>query len=153
MMWSVLTYSWFSFSVRQPPRDPDPSGPEGIISVAISSHYFFGEDQRTPQLEEILRRFPTWAFPSSWVSTYDMYRYWGSAHATEADAEESWGLQGPPRQTDRQKRFSRDNTEKRPCCLFTLTQTRTTTHTHSHTLPPSLPERPPSLCQDSRLSS
>eukprot|EP00064_Thunnus_orientalis_P009830 superscaffoldBa00001273_g9856 len=63
---------WFEI---QPPRDPDPSGPEGIISVAISSHYFFGEDQRTAQLEEILRRFPTWAFPSSWVSTYDMYRY------------------------------------------------------------------------------
>ncbi|XP_040915113.1 endoplasmic reticulum metallopeptidase 1 [Toxotes jaculatrix] len=63
---------WFEI---QPPRDPDPSGPEGMISVAISSHYFFGEDQRTPQLEEILHRFPTWAFPSSWVSTYDMYRY------------------------------------------------------------------------------
>uniref|UniRef100_H3CUG4 Endoplasmic reticulum metallopeptidase 1 n=1 Tax=Tetraodon nigroviridis TaxID=99883 RepID=H3CUG4_TETNG len=51
------------------------SSPEGMISVAISSHYFFGKDQRTAQLEEILRRFPTWAFPSSWVSTYDMYRY------------------------------------------------------------------------------
>lgn len=46
-----------------------------MISVAISSHYFFGPDQRTAQLEEILSRFPTWAFPSSWVSTYDMYRY------------------------------------------------------------------------------
>uniref|UniRef100_A0A3Q3FWJ9 Endoplasmic reticulum metallopeptidase 1 n=1 Tax=Labrus bergylta TaxID=56723 RepID=A0A3Q3FWJ9_9LABR len=51
------------------------SCPEGMISVAISSHYFFGQDQRTAQLEEILRRFPTWTFPSSWVSTYDMYRY------------------------------------------------------------------------------
>uniref|UniRef100_A0A674P9J2 Endoplasmic reticulum metallopeptidase 1 n=1 Tax=Takifugu rubripes TaxID=31033 RepID=A0A674P9J2_TAKRU len=47
----------------------------GMISVAISSHYFFGPDHRTAQLEEILSRFPTWAFPSSWVSTYDMYRY------------------------------------------------------------------------------
>uniref|UniRef100_A0A3Q1K5W1 Endoplasmic reticulum metallopeptidase 1 n=1 Tax=Anabas testudineus TaxID=64144 RepID=A0A3Q1K5W1_ANATE len=47
----------------------------GMISVAISSHYFFGEDQRTAQLDEIVRKFPTWAFPSSWVSTYDMYRY------------------------------------------------------------------------------
>lgn len=63
---------WFEI---QPPRDPDPSGPEGMISVAISSHYFFGADQRTAQLEEMLRRFPTWSFPSSWVSTYDMYRY------------------------------------------------------------------------------
>uniref|UniRef100_A0A671YCW3 Endoplasmic reticulum metallopeptidase 1 n=1 Tax=Sparus aurata TaxID=8175 RepID=A0A671YCW3_SPAAU len=49
--------------------------PHGMISVAISGHYFFGQNQRTAQLEEILRRFPTWAFPSSWVSTYDMYRY------------------------------------------------------------------------------
>uniref|UniRef100_H2UKM2 Endoplasmic reticulum metallopeptidase 1 n=1 Tax=Takifugu rubripes TaxID=31033 RepID=H2UKM2_TAKRU len=63
---------WFEI---QPPSDPDPSGPEGMISVAISSHYFFGPDHRTAQLEEILSRFPTWAFPSSWVSTYDMYRY------------------------------------------------------------------------------
>ncbi|XP_029301293.1 LOW QUALITY PROTEIN: endoplasmic reticulum metallopeptidase 1 [Cottoperca gobio] len=63
---------WFEI---QPPRDPDPSGPEGMISVAISTHYFFGLDSRTAQLEEILRRFPTWAFTSSWVSTYDMYRY------------------------------------------------------------------------------
>ncbi|XP_028319089.1 endoplasmic reticulum metallopeptidase 1 [Gouania willdenowi] len=63
---------WFEI---QPPRDPDPLGPEGMISVAISSHYFFGEDQRTAQLEEILHRFPPWSFPSSWVSTYHMYRY------------------------------------------------------------------------------
>uniref|UniRef100_A0A8D2ZN83 Endoplasmic reticulum metallopeptidase 1 n=1 Tax=Scophthalmus maximus TaxID=52904 RepID=A0A8D2ZN83_SCOMX len=63
---------WFEIQVLM---DPDPSGPEGMISVAISSHYFFGEDQRTAQLEEILHRFPTWAFPSFWVSTYDMYRY------------------------------------------------------------------------------
>ncbi|XP_029941527.1 endoplasmic reticulum metallopeptidase 1 [Salarias fasciatus] len=64
----------FWFEIR-PPADPDPSGPEGMISVAISSHYFFGENRRTAQLEEILRRFPPWSFPSSWVSTYDMYRY------------------------------------------------------------------------------
>lgn len=63
---------WFEI---QPPRDPDPSGPEGMISVAISAHYFFGKDQRTAPLKEILSRFPEWAFPSSWVSTYDMYRY------------------------------------------------------------------------------
>ncbi|XP_053709473.1 endoplasmic reticulum metallopeptidase 1-like [Synchiropus splendidus] len=63
---------WFEI---QPPRDPDPSGPEGIISVAIASHYFFGENRRTLQLEEVVRRFPSWSFPSYWVSTYDMYRY------------------------------------------------------------------------------
>ncbi|KAM4634232.1 endoplasmic reticulum metallopeptidase 1 [Polymixia lowei] len=67
--------TWVFWFEIQPPSEPDPSGPEGMISVAISSHYFFGEDQRTVQLDEILRRFPTWAFPSSWVSTYDMYRY------------------------------------------------------------------------------
>lgn len=65
----------FVLSLCQPPRDPDPSGPEGMISVAISSHYFSGQDQRTAQLEGMLSRFPTWTFPSSWVSTYDMYRY------------------------------------------------------------------------------
>ncbi|KAJ8260564.1 hypothetical protein COCON_G00162870 [Conger conger] len=63
---------WFEI---QPPKTPDPSGPEGMISVAIASHYFFGEDQKTPQLNEMLQRFPKWAFPSSWVSTYHMYRY------------------------------------------------------------------------------
>ncbi|KAM6985504.1 endoplasmic reticulum metallopeptidase 1-like isoform 1-T1 [Aplochiton taeniatus] len=63
---------WFEI---QPPRDPDPEGPEGMISVAISCHYFFGEDQRTAQLDHMLLKFPKWAFPSSWVSTYDMYRY------------------------------------------------------------------------------
>uniref|UniRef100_A0A1A8EQL0 Endoplasmic reticulum metallopeptidase 1 n=2 Tax=Nothobranchius korthausae TaxID=1143690 RepID=A0A1A8EQL0_9TELE len=63
---------WFEI---QPPTELNPAGPEGMISVAISTHYFFGEARRTPQLEEILLQFPTWAFPSSWVSTYDMYRY------------------------------------------------------------------------------
>ncbi|XP_031133542.1 endoplasmic reticulum metallopeptidase 1 [Sander lucioperca] len=67
--------TWIFWFEVQPPRDPDPAGPEGMISVAISTHYFFGPDSRTAQLEDILRRLPTWAFPSSWVSTYDMYRY------------------------------------------------------------------------------
>lgn len=48
---------------------------EGMISMAISSHYFFGEDKLTPQLNMMLKRFPLWAFPSSWVSTYNLYRY------------------------------------------------------------------------------
>uniref|UniRef100_A0A4W5M916 Endoplasmic reticulum metallopeptidase 1 n=1 Tax=Hucho hucho TaxID=62062 RepID=A0A4W5M916_9TELE len=48
---------------------------KGMISVAISSHYYFGEDQRTVQLDNMLQRFPKWAFPSFWVSTYHMYRY------------------------------------------------------------------------------
>lgn len=108
----------------QPPRDPDPAGPEGMISVAISSHYFFGEDQRTAQLEEIVRRFPDWTFPSSWVSTYDMYRYW-ELHTSEADAD---GRTGP--ETVRGKN-SFNSTEDQPCSLFTWTRTCTNTRSCS----------------------
>ncbi|XP_061590080.1 endoplasmic reticulum metallopeptidase 1 [Cololabis saira] len=71
----ISTTGWTFWFEIQPPSEPDPAGPEGMISVALSSHYFFGEDQRTAQLKDILQKFPTWAFPSSWVSTYDMYRY------------------------------------------------------------------------------
>ncbi|XP_046900722.1 endoplasmic reticulum metallopeptidase 1-like [Hypomesus transpacificus] len=63
---------WFEI---QPPREQDPEGPEGMVTVAISSHYFFGEDQRTPQLDAMLVRFPAWTFASTWSSTYHMYRY------------------------------------------------------------------------------
>ncbi|KAJ3605196.1 hypothetical protein NHX12_027246 [Muraenolepis orangiensis] len=63
---------WFEI---QPPKDPDLSGPEGVVSVGVSSHHFFGPDQRTAQMDALLRRFPDWAFPSSWVSTYTMFRY------------------------------------------------------------------------------
>uniref|UniRef100_A0A3Q3M0D2 Endoplasmic reticulum metallopeptidase 1 n=1 Tax=Mastacembelus armatus TaxID=205130 RepID=A0A3Q3M0D2_9TELE len=59
---------WFEIQVQT-------NNHSGMISVAIASHYFFGPDQRTAQLEEILHRLPTWVFPSFWVSTYDMYRY------------------------------------------------------------------------------
>lgn len=61
-----------------------------MISVAISTHYFFGEDRRTAQLEEMLRKFPIWAFPSSWVSTYDMYRYWGHRYWNRGAATAHW---------------------------------------------------------------
>lgn len=47
--------------------------PEGTLTLAIASHYFFGEDQKTPQLEELKPRFPKWSFPSSWVCTYDLF--------------------------------------------------------------------------------
>ena len=46
-----------------------------MVTVAIASHYFFGEDQRTPQLDAMLLRFPAWTFASTWSSTYHMYRY------------------------------------------------------------------------------
>ncbi|XP_015194061.2 endoplasmic reticulum metallopeptidase 1 isoform X2 [Lepisosteus oculatus] len=48
---------------------------DGMITVAIASHYFFGEDQKTPQLADLLDRFPVWTFPSYWVSTYNLYKY------------------------------------------------------------------------------
>uniref|UniRef100_A0A671QTV8 Endoplasmic reticulum metallopeptidase 1 n=1 Tax=Sinocyclocheilus anshuiensis TaxID=1608454 RepID=A0A671QTV8_9TELE len=59
---------WLEIQVNVPPD-------EGLISLAVSSHYFFGPDRRSEQLESLLKRFPAWAFPSSWVSTYHMYRY------------------------------------------------------------------------------
>ncbi|KAL7844964.1 hypothetical protein SRHO_G00235040 [Serrasalmus rhombeus] len=65
--------TWNFWLEVQPP--PDPSDEKGIISVAISSHYFFGDDRRTPELDSLLRKFPDWAFTSSWVSMYQMYRY------------------------------------------------------------------------------
>nr|XP_015194061.1 PREDICTED: endoplasmic reticulum metallopeptidase 1 isoform X3 [Lepisosteus oculatus] len=48
---------------------------DGMITVAIASHYFFGEDQKTPQLADLLDRFPVWTFPSYWVSNYNLYKY------------------------------------------------------------------------------
>ncbi|ROL46785.1 Endoplasmic reticulum metallopeptidase 1 [Anabarilius grahami] len=63
---------WFEI---QPPKSSDASPDEGLISLAISAHYFSGPDRRSEQLESLLKRFPAWAFPSSWISTYHMYRY------------------------------------------------------------------------------
>ncbi|MGH0151082.1 UNVERIFIED_CONTAM: hypothetical protein FKN15_052637 [Acipenser sinensis] len=61
----------FWFEVQAPKSN---SGEE-MISIGIASHYFFGEDQKTPQLMELLHRFPDWSFPSHWVSTYNLYQY------------------------------------------------------------------------------
>ncbi|MBN3279846.1 ERMP1 metallopeptidase, partial [Polyodon spathula] len=61
----------FWFEVQAPKSN---SGEE-MISVGIASHYFFGEDQETPPLMELLHRFPDWSFPSHWVSTYNLYQY------------------------------------------------------------------------------
>ncbi|XP_048877075.1 endoplasmic reticulum metallopeptidase 1 [Brienomyrus brachyistius] len=52
-----------------------PSEAEEMILLAIASHYIFGEDHKTPELSDLLKRFPAWVFASSWVSTYDMYRF------------------------------------------------------------------------------
>ncbi|XP_051745106.1 endoplasmic reticulum metallopeptidase 1-like isoform X2 [Ctenopharyngodon idella] len=63
---------WFEI---QPPKSSDASPDEGLISLAISAHYFSGLDRHSEQLESLLKRFPAWVFPSSWISTYHMYRY------------------------------------------------------------------------------
>ncbi|KAJ6669537.1 hypothetical protein lerEdw1_000085 [Lerista edwardsae] len=46
---------------------------KGMVTLAIATHYCFGEDQNTTQLYALLERFPNWTFPSSWVSTYDQF--------------------------------------------------------------------------------
>uniref|UniRef100_A0A8C3KY87 Endoplasmic reticulum metallopeptidase 1 n=1 Tax=Chrysolophus pictus TaxID=9089 RepID=A0A8C3KY87_CHRPC len=37
---------------------------DGIVSLAIAAHYFFGEDQKSPQLYALQERFPNWTFSS-----------------------------------------------------------------------------------------
>ncbi|NXL76653.1 ERMP1 metallopeptidase, partial [Leptocoma aspasia] len=46
---------------------------DGIVSLAIAAHYFFGEDQKSPQLYALLERFPKWTFSSGWSCTYDLF--------------------------------------------------------------------------------
>ncbi|NXI05924.1 ERMP1 metallopeptidase, partial [Pachycephala philippinensis] len=46
---------------------------DGIVSLAIAAHYFFGEDQKSPQLYALLERFPNWTFSSGWSCTYDLF--------------------------------------------------------------------------------
>uniref|UniRef100_A0A673GY95 Endoplasmic reticulum metallopeptidase 1 n=1 Tax=Sinocyclocheilus rhinocerous TaxID=307959 RepID=A0A673GY95_9TELE len=67
--------AWSFWLEIQPHESSDVPPDEGLISLAVSSHYFFGPDRHSEQLESLLKRFPAWAFPSSWVSTYHMYRY------------------------------------------------------------------------------
>ncbi|RXN37061.1 endoplasmic reticulum metallopeptidase 1 [Labeo rohita] len=48
---------------------------EDMISLAITAHYFSGSDGHSEPLDSLLKRFPDWAFPSSWISTYHLYRF------------------------------------------------------------------------------
>ncbi|CAI9617643.1 unnamed protein product [Staurois parvus] len=48
---------------------------DGMVTVAAASHYFFGSNQHSPQLDALLQKFPDWSFPSSWVSTYELFVY------------------------------------------------------------------------------
>ncbi|XP_057216329.1 endoplasmic reticulum metallopeptidase 1 [Triplophysa rosa] len=63
---------WFEI---QPHEPSEVFTDEGMISLALSAHYFSGSDRSSEQLESLLKKFPDWAFASSWVSTYHMYRY------------------------------------------------------------------------------
>nr|XP_060618274.1 endoplasmic reticulum metallopeptidase 1 [Anolis sagrei ordinatus] len=45
----------------------------GMVTLAIVTHYLFGDDQKSPQLLALIDRFPNWTFPSGWVSTYDQF--------------------------------------------------------------------------------
>ncbi|KFV72631.1 Endoplasmic reticulum metallopeptidase 1, partial [Struthio camelus australis] len=48
-------------------------GTDGIVSLAIAAHYFFGENQKSPQLYALLERLPNWTFSSGWSCTYDLF--------------------------------------------------------------------------------
>lgn len=61
---TVLSFSHF----QAPEKHSD-----GIVSLAIAAHYFFGEDQKSPQLYALLERFPNWTFSSGWSCTYDLF--------------------------------------------------------------------------------
>ncbi|XP_055036290.2 endoplasmic reticulum metallopeptidase 1 [Misgurnus anguillicaudatus] len=63
---------WFEI---QPNEPSEVLTDEGMISLALSAHYFSGLDRWSEPLESLMKKFPDWAFPSSWVSTYHMYRY------------------------------------------------------------------------------
>ncbi|KAI5091417.1 endoplasmic reticulum metallopeptidase 1 [Silurus meridionalis] len=64
---------WTFWIEVQPPAEH--LDEDSTIAIAISTHYLFGDDQCTPELKSFLRKFPDWAFATSWVSTYDMYLY------------------------------------------------------------------------------
>ncbi|NXD92523.1 ERMP1 metallopeptidase, partial [Chaetorhynchus papuensis] len=57
---------WVQLTTPEKPSD-------GIVSLAIAAHYFFGEDQKSPQLYALLERFPNWTFSSGWSCTYDLF--------------------------------------------------------------------------------
>ncbi|KAF4098064.1 endoplasmic reticulum metallopeptidase 1-like [Onychostoma macrolepis] len=67
--------AWTFWIEISPLKSSDTSPDEGLISLAISAHYFSGSDGRSEPLESFLKRFPDWVFSSSWISTYHVYRY------------------------------------------------------------------------------
>ncbi|XP_067882425.1 LOW QUALITY PROTEIN: endoplasmic reticulum metallopeptidase 1-like, partial [Heterodontus francisci] len=47
--------------------------PDGMVVIAVASHHFFGEDQRTAELIALEKRFPDWCVVSSWSSSYNLF--------------------------------------------------------------------------------
>ncbi|GCB71991.1 endoplasmic reticulum metallopeptidase 1 [Scyliorhinus torazame] len=47
--------------------------PNGMVVIAVASHHFFGEDQRTAELIALEKRFPEWCVVSSWSSSYNLF--------------------------------------------------------------------------------
>lgn len=44
------------------------------LDISLSAHYLDGPDSMTPELEELLSRFPDWTVPLGWVATLQHYR-------------------------------------------------------------------------------
>uniref|UniRef100_UPI00398F56CE endoplasmic reticulum metallopeptidase 1 isoform X8 n=1 Tax=Pristiophorus japonicus TaxID=55135 RepID=UPI00398F56CE len=47
--------------------------PDAMVTIAVASHYLFGEDQRTADLIALEKRFPEWCVISSWSSSYNLF--------------------------------------------------------------------------------
>ncbi|KAM5193814.1 endoplasmic reticulum metallopeptidase 1-like [Mantella aurantiaca] len=48
---------------------------DGMVTIGAASHYFFGPNQHSPHLDTLVKKFPDWSFPSSWVSIYELFVY------------------------------------------------------------------------------
>ncbi|KAM6468357.1 endoplasmic reticulum metallopeptidase 1 [Liasis olivaceus] len=46
---------------------------KGMVTLAVVTHYFSGEDQKSSQLRALMERFPNWTYTSGWASTYDQF--------------------------------------------------------------------------------
>lgn len=44
------------------------------LDIAIAAHYLTGPDSLTPDMENLLARFPNWTVPIGWTCNYKHYR-------------------------------------------------------------------------------
>ena len=44
------------------------------LDIGFSAHYLDGPDSLTPELEELMNRFPEWTVPLGWSVTLQHYR-------------------------------------------------------------------------------